>query len=226
MAIGVGAFAAPIQRAVRSQSNPLDKCTIVSIMKKGYRTHKHTLEPGIFEVPSGTIEKPGILVVGSSSWWLNTDPEREMAEIVTSSVQVAESVVNDYLNGLYETGPNSNPGLFYVLGEHKVEDIVKKYSLELKDAAIKQKNWFQRLIIMGDQLWAQSNGNPLTIFEDLRIAANELGLEKPWMESYAVVELIKCIACGNLRNPNYPICSSCNHVIDVEKFKALNIQKV
>jgi hypothetical protein len=226
MAIGIGSFAAPTQRAIRSQTNPLDKCTIISIMKKGYSTHKVTLEPGFFNVPAGSIEKPGILVVGSSSWWLNTDPERELAEIVTSSIEVARSVVEDYLSYLLGTGPNAKPGLFYVLGEHKQEEIIKKFKPELDKAAIEQKNWYQNLVLMGDMLWAQSHGNPLTISEDFRIAANELGIHKSWMESYNVVELVKCVMCGNLRNPEFPICSSCNHIIDQEKYKKLGITKV
>lgn len=227
MPIGMGTFAEPNRAAIRLPVNPMDKCTIVSIMHKGFTSKKPTLEPGIFEVPSGTIEKPGILIVGSSSWFLDTDPERPVAEIVTSSPLVAESIVNDYVNGLLGYDKNgSMPGVFWVPGEKNQSDIIKNYQVELKRYEQFQRRWFENLILMADSLWSSSNGNPNTISDDFRAAASVLGRNKPWLNAFSTVELIACILCGKLRDPNYPICASCNHIVDEVKYKALGLKKV
>ena len=227
MGIGVGSFADASRMAIRSATNPLDKCTIVSIMHKGYVSRKHTLEPGIFRVPSGTIEKPGILCVGPSSWFLDTDPDRPIAEIVTNSTQVAESIINDYIVGLLAFDRNgSMPGVFWVLGEKTQAQVIKDHQPELKKYDAFQKTWYRNLVGLADSLWAQSNGNPLTISDDFRIAASVLGLNKPWINAFSTVELIACVLCGKLRDPGFPICANCNHIVDPDKYKSLGLKKV
>ena len=227
MPIGIGSFADANRTAIRSAVNPLDKCTIVSLLHKGYTAKKPTLEPGIFKVPAGTIDNPGILIVGPSSWFLDTDPERPVAEIVTASNLVAESVVNDYVNGLLGYDRNgSMPGVFWVLGEKTKLQVIKDHQDLIKKYHNYQLSWYRNLVNMADALWAQSNGNPLTISEDFRKAAEVLGLNKPWKDAYTTEELIKCVLCGKLRNPEYPICPHCNHIVDAEKYKALGLKKV
>src|SRR3990167_1389770 len=227
MAIGIGSFANASRTAIRSATNPLDRCTIVSLMHKGFTSRKPTLEPGIFFIPSGSMEKPGIAVIGPSSWFLDTDPDREIAEIVTPSNIVAESVVNDYVNGLLAFDRNgSMPGLFWVLGEKTQAQILKDHQPELKRYDTFQRQWYRNLVGLADSLLAQSNGNPLTISDDFRIAASVLGLNKPWINAFSSVELVACKLCGKLRDPNYPICANCNHIVDPEAYAKLGLKKV
>src|SRR6266576_4523463 len=95
-------YTAPLfnRKLIRAMKNPMDKCTIVSIFPKVIDEVKYTIEPGRFHIEPGTFEKPSILVVGSSSWWREIDVEQPMLEIPNSSIQIAESVIKDYCNGL------------------------------------------------------------------------------------------------------------------------------
>jgi len=202
------------RRVVRAPTNPLDKSTVVSIFPKEIDEVKHTIQPGRFLVPAGSVEKPAILVVGPSSWWREIDEDQPMLEIPQSSIQIADSIVKDYSVGLlgYNVG-ETGPGLFYVPGEFTVPQIQKNFSSELVKAEARQRNWYQLLLKLGDGLWARSNGNPLAISDDMRMAARELGqTTKDWMKDFSMVEMTRCIACGSLRNPTYPICATCKHV--------------
>jgi hypothetical protein len=105
----------PHRRTQRAQINPLDKSTIVSIYPKPIYEVKHTIQPGTFRIEAGSYEKPALLVVGPSSWWRELDEEQPLLEIPVSSVQIAESVVKDYANGLLDCNmADVMPGLLLV----------------------------------------------------------------------------------------------------------------
>lgn len=215
----------PNRRTIRAPINPMDKSTIVSILPKLISERKATVSPGIFELRPGTFEKPSLLVVGSSSWWREIDENQPLLEIPVSSIQIADSVVRDYCNGLLACDmASSMPGIFYLPGEFNVEKLKKEHFPILVDAQAKQKNWFLALVKMADILWSRSNGNPLSISDDARLACKELNIaNKPWLGDLQAAELIRCVACGNLRNALYPICPTCKAVVDPELSKKLGL---
>lgn len=215
------------RRTIRAPQNPLDKSTVVSIFPKELDERKVTIEPGRFIVPAGSFEKPAILVVGPSSWWRDIDDTQPLLEIPQSSIQIADSIVKDYCNGLLGCNMgDAMPGLFYVPGEFDVAGLRKSYQHELENAAKRQKNFYSALVRLADSLWARSNGNPLAISEDMRLAARELNLasKKDWMKDFEMVDMSRCKACGSLRNPEYPVCPTCKAIDDPEKAKTLNIK--
>lgn len=213
------------RRTIPAQKNPLDKCTIVSVYPKFIRAVKHTIQPGVFEIAIGKPDAPVILVVGSSSWWKETDIHSPLLEIPNSSIQVASSVVTDYCNGLLGASvPDAMPGLFFVMGEHTVKDIKDKFKNELAQAIARQNNWYRALVGIADTNWARTNGNPLVISDDMRMAAVELNLKnKDWMRDFQSMEQVRCIACGTFRNPAFPICGSCKAIVDKDKAKEMNL---
>jgi hypothetical protein len=202
------------RRAIRAQVNPMDKCTIVSIFPKEIHEEKVTIYPGKFNIPAGTLEEPAILVIGSSSWWKDYDFEQPLLEIVNSSIQIADSIIKDYCNGMLGCNMGDTmPGLFFVLGEHNKLDIKMKYKSKLEEVNTKQNNWYRILVRLADSLWSRTAGNPLAIWEEMRIAARALNLnDKPWLKDFQQAELVHCKACGNMRNPAYPICPTCKSV--------------
>lgn len=213
------------RRTVRAPVNPLDKSTVVSIYPKAIHEVKHTIQPGVFDIAAGSFDKPSILVVGTSSWWREIDENQPLLEIPNSSIQVADSIVRDYANGLLGCDMSQNmPGLFYLPGQMTIEVIKKEHALELAAAKMKQENWYKLLVKIGDTLWARTNGNPLAISDDMRLAARELNLNnKEWLKDFQTMELVRCVACGSLRNPNYPVCQTCKAVADPEAAKKLNL---
>jgi hypothetical protein len=202
------------RRVIRSAKNPMDKCTIVSIFPKDIDEVKHTIEPGKFHIPAGTLESPAILVVGSSSWWKDIDVDQPMLEIPVSSIQIADSVIKDYCNGMLGCDMGqAMPGLFFVLGEHNVMEIKLKYKKKLEETNIRQDNWYKILVRLADSLWSRTGQNPLAVWDEMRLAARSLNfVDKPWLKDFQVAELVRCIACGGMKNPEYPICPTCKSI--------------
>ena len=214
------------RRTIRAAVNPLDKSTVVSILPKEIDEYKCTIQPGRFIIAPGTYEKPAVLVVGPSSWWKELDDNQPLLEIPQSSIAIADSVVKDYCNGILGCNMgDAMPGLFYVMGNFTSEEIKTKFK-ELVDAAkIKQDAWFKVLVQMADTLWARTNGNPLTISSDMRMAAKMLNLEnnKEWTKDSITSELVRCKACGALKNQLYPVCGSCKAIDNPELAKSLGL---
>lgn len=212
------------KRTIRQQSNPLDKSTVVSILPLVIDEYKYTIQPGHFYIPAASEDKPEILVVSPSSWWRDIGEEMPLIEIPNGSIIVAESIVNDFSQGMIGIDEDSKPGLFFVPGEFKLTEIKEKYSKSFDEAVRKQRNWFKNLVNMADTDWARSNGSPNSINGLSRMAAEYLGMQdRDWMKTTLDVQKVKCIACGNLRNPAYPICATCNRVVDVALAKKLGI---
>jgi hypothetical protein len=215
------------RRTTRATINPYDKSTIFSIYPKPINERHWTIMPGFFHIDPGTYKEPARLVVGSSSWWREIDETQPLLEIPNSSVQVADAVVKNYCSGLLGCNmANAMPGLFWLPGEVSLIDLITKeeFKAALELANKKQRTYYTGLIKMADTLWAKTNGNPLCISDDMRLAARELGGEKDWTKDFSMIERISCVACGQPRNPAFPICPNCKNIIDVDKAKALNLK--
>jgi hypothetical protein len=213
------------RQATRAPVNPLDKSTVFSIYPRAVHETKPTIQPGVFHIEPGTYESPSRLLVTTSSWWKELDPDQPLLEIPVSSIQVADSIVKDYANGLFQCDMGDRmPGLFFIPNDVSVETLKKDHLNILDNARMKQRNWFEALVKAGDVLWVRSHGNPLSISEDMRLAANELGLEKPWQVDEHTMKLEKCPACGQLRDSNYPVCQHCKVIVDKKKFEAMGMK--
>lgn len=226
----VGAFpglGARRKRTIRAPINPMDKSTIISIFPRHIKEHKPTIQPGVFIIQPGTYDNPTTLVVGPSSWWKEIDNEQPLLEIPTSSVQIAKSIVRDYCNGMLGCNMSSSmPGLFWVPGEFTPLEFKLKHQKLMEEAKKKQDTYYLALIKLADSFWARTNGNPLCISDDMRLAARELNVHqaKDWMKDFTITtEQSKCPACGSLRNTAYPVCPTCKAVIDQGRAKELNI---
>lgn len=216
------------KRTIRAPINPMDRSTIVSIYPRKLEEKKHTIQPGIFRIPAGSVESPSILVVGPSSWWREIDEEQPLLEIPTSSIAIANSIVNDFCNGLLGCNmADSMPGLFWVPGEYEVKDVKTHPKVKplYEQAVAKQKNYYLALIKLADGLWARTNGNPLIVSDDMRMAARELGQTgKEWMKDFIQqAQMDKCPACGSFVNLAYPICSNCKTVINAKKYAEMGL---
>ena len=203
------------RKMIRSPKNSLDICTIISILPVDLPEEiKPTIEPGKFKLPYGTYEKPGVLAVGGSSWWKDYDPSQPVLEIQNSSIQVAESIIRDFCNGLLECNMSDTmPGLFFVEGRVSSPEVVLRYRTKLDEVKAKQDRWFRALVRHADSVFARTNGNPLAIWDLMKLAAVQLNLnDKPWLKDQQMQKMAPCFACGTLRNPIYPVCPSCKAI--------------
>ena len=215
------------RRTVRAPVNPLDKATIVSIFPQIIEENKATIQPGRFVIRPGTYDNPSILVVGPSSTWRDIDLDQPLIEIPIGALQVADSIVKDYANGILGCNMSDTmPGLFYLSGAKTVETIKKENKADLDMAREHQRNWYKELVRIADIDWARTNGNPISISNMSRLAAQELGMkEKPWMQDFSMMEMLNCKACGNLVRPGFPICSNCKTIVDMELYNKLGLKQ-
>lgn len=197
--------------------NEYDITSIISIYPRNVDVVMHTIFPGTFHIPKGTKQVPTIVVIGQSSYFLDTQPDTTMPiiEVPNSSKQVADSIINDYCAGLLEASPMQMPGLFCVPGKVNVAEVLSTHKELLERAEVRQNAWFHKLINEADVMWVRSQGNPNAISDLARMAAEETNNKsKPWMQNTVAQTLINCTMCGALRNPAYPVCPNCKHVID------------
>lgn len=225
MALGWAAFRNARRRTVRAPVNPMDKCTLVSVYPKTIHEKKISLQPGEFTIEPGTYDKPSTLIIGPSSWWRDVGEDEPLLEITHSSTVMADSIVKDYMNGLIGCNMvDSMPGLFWLPGEILDNELMPKYKPQLDKARKNQTNYYQIVVKLADSLWARTNGNPLAIPGIAKLAAHELQLNREWLQQFVAPEIIKCVACGSMRNPAYPVCPTCKAVVDVEMAKKLNLK--
>jgi hypothetical protein len=213
------------RRTTRAPVNPLDKSTVFSIFPREIDEVKHTIQPGRFIIPPGTHDRPSWLVVGPSSWWKDVDIKQPLLEIPISSIQIAESIVKDWCNGLLACDMgNARPGVFYVPGSFSPDVAKIQFKDKFEEAEEKQKKWYEILVRMADALWARSNGNPMTISDDMKLAARELGLtNKDWLKDHYTLQMIKCKACQTLVNEMVIVCPNCKVILRPEDFNRMNL---
>lgn len=214
------------RRAIRGPVNPLDKSTVISIYPKPIVFRNCTLQPGRWELAAGSIEHPAFMTIGPSSWFKDVGPDEPLIEIVQSSVQIGESLVRDYVNGMFAVSPGvAEPGLFFIPGEINEDKLRGEYKNLLTAALARQMAYYRTLVKFADSLWARSNGNPLAINDEMRLAGKTLGShDRDWMKDHANVGMVPCFACGEFKHPEYAICKAC-HSIDPNHPKAKFIQR-
>lgn len=218
-------FANMNRRSIRMPVNQFDKSTVVSIYPRAIFERKVTISPGDFRIEAGSYDKPAILVVGPSSWFREIDQDQPLIEIPVPSVQIADSLVKDFCNGILGSNmSDSMPGLFWLPQALTVEQIKKDFKQQLDTARVKQNAYYQTLVKMADALWARTNGNPLVISDDMRLGAKELGLNKDWTKEFQQMESVRCKACGSLKNPEFPVCPTCKAIDNPELASKLGIK--
>lgn len=229
--MGAAVFA-PQRKVQRTPVNTLDKCTIVSTFPRKIIEIKETIFPGKFEIPAAPANGFSLLVVGQSSFFREeVDISAPLLEIPTGSIVMAKSIIRDWANGLVGCNMGDRmPGLFYVQGAWNEITVLesrdendKSFGTLLAEARTRQKNWFLELVRIADTDWARTNQNPRSISDDSRLAAEVLQLQKTWMQDFVAAAKINCKACGELINPEYPVCRYCHAVVDSKKVGELGI---
>lgn len=204
--------------------NPLDKATIVSIYPQEVLEIKPTIQPGYFHIPAGSFKNPSLLSVGTSSWFSEGDEAAPILQVPVFAIHVAKSVIVDYCSSLLAYAPDQMPGIFFIPGDVSVEEVKGKYIKELLLAKARQDKWFKSLIKMADALWSRTNGNPLAIADQMRLAAREMGQDtKPWLADYQNEAIEKCIGCGSMKKAEYPICPNCKAITNREQAEKLGL---
>lgn len=215
-----------LKRTIRAETNPMDKSTVISIYPQAIDEVKVTIQPGRFHIDAGSYEKPSLLVVGPSSWWKEIDEDQPLLEITNGSLQVADSIVRDYCNGLYCCNMNDvMPGIFWLPGEIDLVALRMKHKDKLDKVNQNQIRYFSALVKAADTMWARTGGNPLAISSEMRTAARMLNLtDKEWMRDHLMLGNSKCPACATMISPAVIVCPNCKVIVDPKRFAEMKMQ--
>lgn len=210
----------------RAEVNPLDKTTIVSIYPKDIYEYNPSIFPGTLKIKAcKVVGEFQTTVIGPSSWWKEMDEGQPPLEITTNSIQMADGYIKVYCQQVGVEYGTKQPGLFFIPGTPNEAEIKKNHKDKLDKAEVQQKLFFHELVKLADTMFARTNGNPITISDDARMAANYLGMkDKVWLRDYQTMEKIPCKACGEFLNPAFPVCKHCHAINNNELAEKLGIK--
>lgn len=197
--------------------------TILSILPHEIRDSKPNLYPGSFIIPAGTFKKPGLLTIEKSVFYVPMAFGAASLKATSSSYEVANSVVNDYVSALIEVSENCRPGIWVV--NEKVKNATEAsviYVEQIQKYLAAQRNWFFSLVNAADAEYAKHH-QAQSISDLQKMAARELNLkDKPWLLDISQLSINNCPACYAPVNANAILCPSCRYVIDKEKYNPAN----
>ncbi len=65
------------------------------------------------------------------------------------------------------------PGLFFLPGEVGLKDLFDKHKVALDLAKKRQLEFFRALVEAADTMWARTNGNPLSVSDQMHMEQNQ-----------------------------------------------------
>lgn len=204
-----------------------DKCTVVSIVPFPIDEKKPGLYPGHFRIPAAKADDFELLVVERSVHHVYVDHDRGSLTVPVPSDEVARSICQDYTRGqlLYVMG-ESEPGLFFVPGEYTSKKAILEVIKEKLAAAREmQRNWFVKLVKLGDDEWNKYHNHKM-ISDLQRYAAKTLGLQREWNVEGQAEATSFCPACKMVMPTGALICGSCRTIVNPEAYKKAGLQQV
>lgn len=200
------------------------KCTVVSTLPFVLEEYKHGLTPHLYVIPAATKEIPGSIVVEDGFHLVHiplSDEKQPPMRVVDTAEAIAKGLVLDYITASIFTdmqtranGAYAIPGLFWVEGAFKPEQIKQQHADKLKSATNNTLAWFERLVKVADDDWERHR--QLKMITDIqRAACRYIGLEREWNQDLlAQTSNITCWACQASLHPNSIICRGCNAIIN------------
>lgn len=200
--------------------------TLVSIVPFPIREMKIGLYPGIFELsayeePISTPinkMKPSVLPIGESKHFIYIGEDRPDIVVPNSPMQVAKSVVNDYIESMLEVGDGASPGFFYLQGTVTPEEVATKHTEKLKFNKERQINWFKKVLSLADDDWGKYHKHQ--VISDLqRKIAQLMGLKREWLSIVDAEPPVTCEICTSQINPKAVVCPICRAILKPDIYK-------
>ena len=199
-----------------------NKVSIISILPYEIFDSKPNLYPGTFTIPAGNSKSPGLLEVSRSIFWIPMAFGAPSLPATSSPTEVANSIINDYVNALLGVGPDCKPGLWV---EPKTfessEKARQELSLKMLPKIEAQRRWFLSLVNMADAEY-NKHKQAQSISDLQKMAALELNIkDRPWLLSLDQLQINNCPACYQPVNVNAAICGACRYIIDETRYKSM-----
>ena len=196
------------------------KTTIVSIFPQEINEVKPGLFPGRYKLLASKDGKPTCTIISEATHYVYLDVDRGHMPVRNPSIQVAESIVHDFINSCMEISEDAYPGLFCVPGVHTPESVEKEFTTELKMATTAQTNWYKNLVALANKDWSEFHKyNVVSGIQ--KLAAKALGIKKDWTEISEARLQIACKFCLATIDTECVVCPNCHEVVNAERFEAI-----
>jgi hypothetical protein len=195
------------------------RATVVSILPFEINDSKPNLYPGNFIIPAGDIQRPGLLSVGKSAFYIPMAFGAPSLQAFSSPFEVATSIVNDWVGAMLTVSEDARPGIFVANKSFKSQgEAAGELATEIADRLQAQHRWFVKLVNEADKEYrTHNNGNAISDLQ--KVAARQLNLkDRPWLMDLTQMGLNNCPACYNPININAIICGHCKYVVNPEKY--------
>lgn len=206
----------------QQKTTDLLKATVVSFCPFDIKSDKPGLIPGFFTLLASTENKPYVITVGDSMFYVYLDENRGSLQITTSAFKVAQSIVDDFLNSQLGASSTAHPAIFWVPGVYTAEEIMDYFGDQVKEKLAAQKNWYIELVKIADDDWERLRQHN-AISDTQRHAAKSLGQERPWIikpTEHADPSIKRCVACGNPVG-DVVVCPNCRCILDPVRYATL-----
>jgi hypothetical protein len=203
------------------------KVSIISILPIEIRDTKPNLYPGNFIIPAGTRAKPGILTIGNSRFYVPMAFGAAPLPVQSYCLEVANSVVNDWIGALIEVTPECRPGIFVAPKQfNSTQQVLAELATELIKAEEAQRQWFMRLVNEADHEFSKHN-QARSISDLQKIAGRELNLQnKPWLMTVDQLSVNNCPACFKPVNTNAVICGDCRYILKPDIYENMKFAEI
>lgn len=179
---------------------------------------KPGLNPSEFAIPRGSYDNPQGLIITDNVFY-NVDPDilsdakdRQLIRVPVKPMELAQSIIQDYVNGLVFVDSEGMPGLFPVKGDFiKSEEIKERFIEQIKEMDHVQRVWFHRLVDDANDIYSKSkNGNAISDLQ--RTAAKYLDIEADWLRKE--IQPSRCPYCKSPINEGAIVCTTCNQILN------------
>jgi len=190
-------------------------CTICSLVPFPINEpYKPGLHPGSF--PMKASDGKPILTIIKNVTRAQFDQDYKQISIGVPDEVVANSVVEDFVNGLSYTSADARPAIFYVEGEWSQADFEKSFQKEMEAAKERQITWFRTMVKIADDEWQHWHQHKM-ITDLQRTAAKMLNFKREWLDDSTDM-IVKCPACMTLVSQHASVCFACKCVLDPKKY--------
>lgn len=194
--------------------------TIVSYLPYELCDPKPGLIPPYIIIPAAPERDFVVVAIPDCINHVYLDEDRGSLTRVIPGEQVAGAIAYDHINASYGTSDVGFPGIKAIPGRHTKEELLKMFSVELKGLENAQRNWFQNLVRLADDIWSDptARGKTRSITETQRHAAKFLGLNKEWVTD-APKDNNQCPACRTFIPVDALICANCKTIVKPVEYK-------
>jgi hypothetical protein len=165
-----------------------------------------------------------ILEVKPGVGFVYLDSDRGSMRIMLPAEEIAEAVVKDYVGTVLGSRGDVHPGLFSLIGNFTIPEILKEELPRLTQARQKQDAWFKNLVVIADDDWSKYHQHKM-ISNVQRLAARCLGYQRDWLNAIPDQDQL-CPACRSIIDPRALVCSVCKTIVKPDEYKKSGLVQV